>query len=39
MLLERLTEVTPLWQMTCNKDPEAAQVSYEAMENKPFGWP
>ena len=31
VLLEQLMEATPLWQMACNKDPEAAQVSYAAM--------
>ena len=30
-LLDQLLTGVPVWQMTCNMDPEAAQVSYEAM--------
>ena len=31
ILLNRLTECVPLWEMQCNKDPEAAKVAYSAM--------
>ena len=31
-LLAALVEAVPLWRMACNKDPEAAQVAYTAME-------
>lgn len=30
-LVERLSNIVPLWHMFCNKEPQAAQVSYEAM--------
>ena len=30
-LLERLTRQVPLWHMTCTKEPQAAQVAYNAM--------
>lgn len=30
-LLDRLLTQVPVWQMGCNMDPQAAQVSYEAM--------
>ncbi len=30
-LVHKLSQNIPLWQMTCNKDPQAAQVAYEAM--------
>ena len=30
-LVDRLAEKVPLWEMTCNKDMEAARVSYQAM--------
>lgn len=30
-LVEALAKNTPLWHMTCSKDPEAAMVSYSAM--------
>ena len=33
-LVKRLTELVPLWELTCNKNPEAACVAYEAM--RPF---
>ena len=32
-LVKRLAEVVPLWEMECNKDLEAASVSYGAMSN------
>ena len=31
LLVMELTEMVPLWEMFCNKDPEAAQVAYSAM--------
>ena len=30
-LVTRLAETVPLWRMTCTKDPQAAQVAFEAM--------
>lgn len=30
-LLESLLESVPIWQLTCNMDPDAARISYEAM--------
>lgn len=30
-LVNCLSESSPLWRMTCNKEPEAAQVAYESM--------
>lgn len=30
-LVTRLTELVPLWEMYCNKSPEAVEVSYRAM--------
>ena len=30
-LMDRLAEIVPLWQMRCNMQPEAAEVSYSAM--------
>lgn len=30
-LVEKLAETVPLWRMACNKQPEAAKVSYQAM--------
>ena len=30
-LLEELMELVPVWEMACNKDPEAARVSYGVM--------
>ena len=37
-LADRLTETVPLWEMRCNMQPEAAEVSYRAMcpENSHF---
>ena len=32
-LVQLLTEKTPLWHMYCNMDPEAAEVSHNAMSN------
>ena len=32
-LVERLVSAVPLWQMECTKDPEAAQVCYQAMND------
>jgi hypothetical protein len=31
-LTQRLIDLVPLWHMTCNKDPEAAQVAWLAMQ-------
>lgn len=31
-LTERMSEIVPLWQMYCNMQPEAAEVSYNAMK-------
>ena len=31
VLLDRLLEQVPLWQLSCNKNPEAATVAFEAM--------
>ena len=33
-LVQRLGESVPLWQMTCTKDPQAAQIAYEAMRGQ-----
>ena len=33
-LTRQLSVSVPLWKMTCNKDPEAATVAYNAMHNK-----
>ena len=33
-LADRLTEAVPLWQMRCNMQPEAAEVSYRAMRRE-----
>ena len=33
-LVNELAERIPLWQMACNKEPEAAQVAYEAMSKE-----
>ena len=33
-LVEKLAAVTPLWGMSCTKDPLAARVSYQAMSGK-----
>ena len=33
-LIVRLAAETPLWTMTCNREPEAAEVSYNAMSEK-----
>lgn len=30
-LIDRIAELVPLWEMCCNKEPEAARVSYSAM--------
>ena len=30
-LVNRLIELVPLWELTCNKDPEAAHIAYGAM--------
>ncbi len=30
-LISRLSTLVPLWQMTCTKDPQAAQAAYNAM--------
>ena len=30
-LAEKLARTVPLWEMTCTKDPQAAQMAYEAM--------
>ena len=30
-MVKRLTDMVPLWELSCNKEPEAAQVAYEAM--------
>ena len=30
-LLKRLAAATPLWRMTCNRDPEAARIAFSAM--------
>ena len=30
-LVARLAEMTPLWRMECNMDPQAAEVSHSAM--------
>ena len=32
-LVQQLAQQVPLWEMTCTKDPQAAQVAYEAMKN------
>ena len=32
-ILDQLLEVTPTWEMYCTKDPEAAEVAYEAMHD------
>jgi len=32
-LTERLAKTVPLWEMTCTKDPAAAQTAYEAMKD------
>ena len=32
-LVIRLAETVPLWRMTCTKDPQAAQVAFEAMSD------
>ena len=32
-LVECLAQKVPLWEMACTKDPEAAEVSYQAMSN------
>ncbi len=33
-LVERLSEMVPLWEMYCNKEPEAARVAYGAMHRR-----
>lgn len=33
-LMDMLLQTTPVWSMTCNMEPEAARVSYEAMSGK-----
>ena len=33
-LVEKLSRQVPLWHMTCTKDPQAAQVAYDAMGKK-----
>ena len=30
-LVDRITEIVPLWEMYCNKEPSAAEVAYNAM--------
>ena len=35
-LLEQLMEKSPLWEMSCNKDLEAAKVTYSAMSRKSY---
>ena len=30
-LVDRIAQTIPLWEMYCNKDPEAAQIAYNAM--------
>lgn len=32
-LSDRLSTAVPLWKMACNRDPDAAQVAYDAMHN------
>lgn len=34
-LVDKLAETVPLWQMDCTKDPEAAQMAYDAMTGGP----
>ena len=33
-MTRRLTETVPLWRMTCTKDPQAAQVAFNAMSTR-----
>jgi hypothetical protein len=33
-LVERLSQAVPLWKMACNKNPEAAEVAFSAMQRK-----
>ena len=33
VLLDMLAEKVPLWEMSCNKEPDAAKVSYSAMSS------
>lgn len=33
-LTQQLSEALPLWKMTCNKNPDAAHVAYDAMHKK-----
>lgn len=34
LLVDRLAQLVPLWEMSCNKEPEAAQISYETMSRR-----
>lgn len=34
-LLEQVTELVPLWEMACNKEPDAARVAHAAMSGEP----
>jgi hypothetical protein len=34
-LLEQMTQMVHLWQMECNKDPDAARVAHAAMSGEP----
>lgn len=35
-LVDRLAKTVPLWRMCCNKQPEAAQIAYQAMSGLPL---
>ena len=32
-LVSQLAQITPLWEMSCTKDPQAASIAYEAMKS------
>ena len=32
-LVDRLSEAVPLWKLSCNKEPHAAQTAFDAMHN------
>ena len=33
-LIQALTRLVPLWELSCTKDPEAVQVAYRALSSK-----
>lgn len=37
-LTDKLVTQVPIWKLSCNMDPEAAQVAYEAMSGKKGEW-